>query len=301
MDKFREKLSELSNWGRWGPDDELGALNLITPDAIQSASRLVALGETVSCGRPLRVGPTETPGTEFVHHMLASGEGAPSSGFMSTSDWFGSGIHGFTYTHIDSPAHIVWDSTLYNGHPASSCTTTRGASKCGVEVSSGGITTRGIFFDGPKFFEKSFLDAGNLVTAADLDAWFLNLGIQPRAGDALIIRLGRDQSESEKRHDSVGKYPGLASDVADWLRLNDTALLASDHISDSLTLADSECRLPIHVLTIVGLGMWLIDNAELGALSRRCNELGVYEFLFLVAPLVMRHATGSLVNPIAVF
>jgi kynurenine formamidase len=293
-------MSELSNWGRWGDDDELGTLNLVTAKTIREASQLVKVGQTVNCGRPLRVGPTEIPGTEFVHHMLSSGENVAEKGFASTSDWFGSGIHGFSFTHLDSPSHIIWDSTLYNGHPASSCSTTRGAAKCGVELSGGGIVTRGLFFDAPKYFGKEFLTAGDLVSASDLDKWFANLGVEPRSGDAIVVRLGRDKSTPSVPHDSGGGFPGLATDVAKWLRVHDSSLLVSDHISDSLMVQDSECRLPLHVLTIVGLGMWLIDNAELGPLARQCEQIGVYEFLFVVAPLVMRHATGSLVNPIAI-
>jgi kynurenine formamidase len=301
VDPFRSQMKELSNWGRWGADDEIGTLNLLSAEGTrESCTRLVTRGETISCARPLRVGPTKVPGTEFVHHMLQSGEAVAEKGFASTSDWFGSGIHGFEYTHLDSPAHVIFDGQLYNGHPASSCTTARGALKCGIELAGGGIVTRGILFDGPTHFAKDYLEPGDVITAADLEAWFSAVGVTPRPGDALLVRLGRDRWEQHGILDPVNGAPGMAPDTARWLRAHDTVILASDYISDAIPSLDEECRLPVHGLAIVALGMWVLDNAELGALARRCREEATHEFLFMVSPLVMHHGTGSPVNPLAV-
>jgi kynurenine formamidase len=301
VDPFRSQMKELSNWGRWGADDEMGALNLLNAEATrQTCAHLVTRGETISCARPLRVGPTKVPGTEFVHHMLSSGEAAAERGFASTADWFGSGIHGFEYTHIDSPAHVIFDGQMYNGHPASSCTTARGAMKCGIELASGGIVTRGILFDGPTYFSKENLVPGDVIRAADLERWFASVGVTPRAGDALLVRLGRDRWERDAILDPAKGAPGMAPDTANWLKAHDTVLLVSDFISDAIPSPDEECGLPVHALAIVALGMWVLDNAELGTLARRCREEATHEFLFIVSPLVMHHGTGSPVNPLAV-
>jgi kynurenine formamidase len=294
-------MRELSNWGRWGPDDEMGRLNLLTAAAARdSCTGLVRRGETISCARPLRVGPTKVPGTEFLHHMLSTGESVADRGFASTADWFGSGIHGFEYTHLDSPAHIIFDGEMYNGHPAASCTIGRGATKCGIEVAAGGIVTRGILFDGPTHFSKENLEPGDVITEADLQRWFASVGVMPMAGDALLVRLGRDRWERDGILDPAGGVPGMAPDTARWLHRHDTVLLVSDLIADATPSPEDECHLPVHALAIVALGMWVLDNAELGTLARRCREESTYEFLFIVSPLAIHHGTGSPVNPLAV-
>jgi kynurenine formamidase len=154
------------------------------------------------------------------------------------------------------------------------------------------------FFDGPAFFEKDALRPGDVIHGEDLDRWFAAIGVTPRAGDALVVRLGRDRWSDQAAPDSA---PGLDVDVVRWLRRHDASLLVSDFISDCLPSPTPECRLPVHVLSIVALGMWLVDNADLAALSEQCTAQATYSFLFVVAPLVMRHATGSLVNPLAIF
>src|SRR5271170_3639374 len=138
--EFEALFSKLSNWGRWGQDDELGTLNLITPDSVRAAAGLIETGIRVSCARPLKIG---APEAAFLHYMLTSGAEVPDKGLGSIADWIALGVHGLASTHLDSPAHIAWDGRLYNGIPATQCSTSRGALACSVDLAVDGIVSRG--------------------------------------------------------------------------------------------------------------------------------------------------------------
>src|SRR3954467_6388833 len=191
------QFDRLSNWGRWGPKDEKGTLNLITPDTVRAAAALIRTGVRVSCSRPLKIGTAVAPGTEFLHHMLTSGEEAPPGGFASTADWFAMGCHGYEYTHLDSPAHIVWNGAMYNGFPASRISTSRGALSLSGDEAGDGITGRAILVDGPLIKNQPWVEPGELIEPDELDAWCERAGITPgpQAGDILAVRFGRDEAE----------------------------------------------------------------------------------------------------------
>ena len=290
-------FKELSNWGRWGDDDQAGTLNLITPDRVKAAGRLIQRGITVSCSRPLHVRTKE-----YHHFMTKSGEAAPAEGLAIASDWFGMGCHGFDYTHLDAHSHVIWDGQMYNGRPAALCTTEKGALAGGVEPAFGGISGRGVLVDGPRIAGVDWLPPRHGLGVEDLDAWFERHEIEIVPGDLLFLRTGRDRWEAEGvRTDGVEGFPGLEPECLPWLREKDISVLVSDVISDVMPTRTGAARLPIHAVGIVAMGLWILDNAELGALAETCAEIGRYAFYVTIAPLQVTHATGCPVNPIAVF
>jgi kynurenine formamidase len=294
-------FSRLSNWGRWGPDDQRGTLNLLTADAVRAAAALVRTGVRMSCARPLKIGGSSGPGTEFLHHMLISGQDAPTEGLAAPADWFAMGCHGYEYTHIDSPAHILWNGTMYNGIPASQVTVTRGALSGSVDEAANGIAGRGVFVDGPVWKGKPWLDPGEAITADDLDGWCERTGVDPAAGDILVVRVGRDEADRGMVNLLGDSSPGLSLDCLDWMKARDIAVLMTDVISDVTPPPTPGCRLPVHTVAIASMGMWLVDNASLGSLAAACATAERYSFFLTMAPLLLRRSTGSPLNPIAIF
>jgi kynurenine formamidase len=231
--------------------------------------------------------------------MLTTGVEAPAEGFSSTADWFGVGCHGTRVSHLDSPAHIVWNSMLYNGFPASSVSARQGALRGSVDAARDGIVTSAHIVDLPLLLGVDEVAGGTAVGAEVLEEWFANRE-EPVAGDALLVRFGRDVAEQRDRQvASSGHVPGLAADCIDWLREHDISVLVTDFIADVQPHADAGVPMPIHTAGIAGLGLWIVDNADLGELSRICAAEGrAYSGALLVAPLILHRSTGSPVNPL---
>src|ERR1700744_6267449 len=185
-------FDELSNWGRWGSDDEAGTLNLITAQAKARAAGLVRDGVSVSCSRMLAPRPSRWVGFEYTHRMNSSGEDAHADGSGTASDWFGLSFHGYEHTHLDAHSHVFWNGQMYNGRSAALCTTARGALAGGVESALAGIVSRGLLIDGPQIRGKDWLDPGEALYPDELDGWLTDQGLTPEAGDVLWVRTGRD-------------------------------------------------------------------------------------------------------------
>jgi kynurenine formamidase len=290
-----------SNWGRWGADDQLGTLNLLTPARRQAAAGLVAAGTCVSLGRRIGGAPQPDDPQPPLQLMKAAGEAAPARGGSHASDWIGLAPHGFAVTHVDAFSHQFFDGTMYNGQPASLVTTRTGAGAGSVEAFAGGIVGRGVLLDLPAAQDRGWLDPGEYVRPADLDAAAARQA-EVRPGDILLIRVGRDaRAVQHGRTDPVtAGLPGLSADCLPWLREHDVALLGSDGVSDQMTPGGAPHPMPVHAGALTLLGLPLLDNAWLEDLAAVCAAEGRREFLAVICPLRLRRATGSAVNPVAV-
>ena len=149
-------FASLSNWGRWGQDDQLGTMNHITPETRRRAVSLVQEGVTVSCSRSLSNAPGPDVLAQPVHFMIESGEGyahdekaGPARPAQTSSDFIGVAFHGHTVTHVDSLSHFFFDGKMYNGKPSSLVSTRYGATWESIEVLQGGILARGVLLDIP--------------------------------------------------------------------------------------------------------------------------------------------------------
>ena len=295
-------MTSLSNWGRWGADDDLGTLNLITPEKTAQATRLVKEGISVSCSRLiLHENAADVP-TQFQHFMITTGEAAPSSGIGSSGEYIGMAIHGHTITHIDCPCHTFWDSKMYNGKPASLVTTAEKATVGGVQNLQNGVITRGVLLDIPRLRGKEWLDEGEAIFPEELEEAEAVQGVQVGEGDALLIRMGWP-----KRREQVGPmappgFPGIHGAAYPWLRQRDVGLILSDtnlNVEPSGYSPKMEYFLPC--VGTVAMGMYDVDAADLEELARVCRRLNRWEFMLVVAPLKIHNGTGSPVNPLAVF
>jgi len=285
----------LSNWGRWGADDQLGALNLITPQVTAAAAATVRTGRTVSCARPLDTVASADNPTPVAHHMT----GTSTEGMGA--DYFAIASHGFATSHIDALCHIFHEGKLYNGYPAEAVTA-HGATKLGIHRLLDGIVTRGVLLDIPARRAVDALEPGEPVFPEDLEAAEEHAGLAVQPGDALLVRTGRWRwRAAHGAWDAGQRAAGLDASCLPWLRERDVATLGSDGVSDVLPSRVDGVGMPIHTVVIVAMGVHLLDNLDLDALATACAEEVRWEFLFTVAPLVLRRGTASPVNPIAVF
>ena len=177
-------FNSLSNWGRWGYEDQKGTLNFLTRDITKNALSLVESGETVSCARPLVFEPTVDATGPAVHYMVESGEGWASGDKVTSrvtqaaTDYIGMVFHGYTVTHVDSLAHFFWEGQMYNGQPAHLVSTNLGATAESIEVAGKGIVSKGILVDVPRLRGIEWLERGEGVMPDDILAAEENYGFK---------------------------------------------------------------------------------------------------------------------------
>jgi kynurenine formamidase len=292
-----ELFESLSNWGRWGTEDELGALNLITPEKRCAAAALVKQGIAVSLSRKAikeRIGVS----APFEHTMIATGE---THGAEGAADIFSVQFHGYTQTHLDALCHIFYGDAMFNG-VSKYTVSPQGAAKMSVAAMKDAIVTRGVLMDMPRVFGRDYLRPGDAIYPEHLDAWMAGSGTTVESGDALVVRTGRWLREAtEGSWDIESGSAGLHAACLPWLRKHDVAVLVGDLASDLMPSPVTGVRMPIHLVTIASFGVPIIDNCDLEPLSRHSELQQRWEFFFVASPLVVPGGTGSPVNPIAIF
>ena len=293
---FERWMGELSNWGRWGTADQLGALNLITPLKRKEAVGLVRDGVSVSLARLVEKEKAVDNGSPFQHWMDRTGTNNPG---FSSADTFKVSYHGMAHTHIDSLCHMFHAGKMYNGFSQTEVTSA-GAQRLGIQGLKQGILSRGVLMDIPALKGVDALEPGTAIYPADLDAWEKKAGVVVRPGDIVLIRTGRWARRATKGPWS-DKFAGLHGSCARWLKSRDVAVLGSDAASDVLPSGVEEVAMPIHQLSLIAMGVWILDNCDLEALATAAKERKRWEFLLTVAPLAVPGATGSPINPIATF
>jgi kynurenine formamidase len=301
-------MDTLSNWGRWGADDQLGTLNLVTPAVRQAAARLVTDGVPVTCARPIS---TEiTPDTTFqpLRFMVDSGEGRDTASSerilerRGASEFIGMVFHGYTITHVDTPAHYFWQGQIYNGRSCNLITSREGAQVESVDLLRDGVVSRGVLLD-VAAVKGRWLGPGEGVMPEDLEAAEAAAGVRVQSGDVLLVRTGyyaRRLAEGPRNPTRDGS-PALHVAAAPWLRERGVAMLGTDTHNDVSPLPYPRLGNALHVVALVAMGLWLIDNANLEEVAAACAARRRWAFMLTVAPLRLAAATGSPVNPIALF
>lgn len=304
-DEMRAMFESVKNWGRWGDDDESGALNLITADRRAAAAAEVSAGITISCARELPVRPSIENPHPALHMMVRGGDDCviPGLGMESTSDFVGVAFHGMSTSHIDALCHVFVDEQMYNGFPASDVKST-GAQRGSIMCAKDGVVGRGVLLDIPRQQGVSHLEPGTAIMVADLEAAEADQGVTVGEGDILLVGTGRDtrREETGPWHPFTSGLAGLHPECIPWLHERGVAVLGCDGVSDVLPgNHPSEWAMPIHQCVIVAMGVHLLDNLRLDRLAVACDEQQRWSFLFTVAPLRIEGGTGSPANPIAVF
>lgn len=297
--QFPDEMAELEwsqlvaerNWNRWGPTDQVGGMNGITPKKVCEAARLVESGECMSLARE-------------VHSRSHGGsrvtlEERPE-GIVFALDGLCVDFHGRETTHLDALGHASLPQGMWNGRPIEEGVGADGLIWGGVTAWSSGIVTRGVLLDVPRHRGCSSVQIGSDVTASELKDVEREQGASIGIGDAVFIYSGRDAWETETGEiwGSGEHRPGLDPDCLGYLRSRDVAVLGWD----MLDARPSRLGRPSALHDAIwAFGTGFVDNAKLDQLAQRCRLLGRWEFLVIVAPLVVPGATGSPVNPIAVF
>jgi kynurenine formamidase len=323
-EKFATIAAKVNNWGRWGPDDQLGTLNFITDEVRKRAARAVTTGKTF----PLGLAMSEAEGVQkgivpgrFNPIRTMSYVNVPLS---DDPEWICSNEDVVTMplqcaTHWDGLAHVSYGGKLYNGYPQSSVTSA-GASKCGIHLVES-LVSRGVLLDVARARHTDVLDGGYPIQPADLDAACELGGVRIEPGDVVLVRTGQmvhlklpsrfPDGGATVPHANMlnfndvlrymGFAPGLSMATAEWFHARDVAAVATDTLSlEVLPCEDPEIYLPVHLLHIVEMGMTQGQNWALDDLASDCADDGVYTFLLDASPLPLTNALGSPVNPIAV-
>ncbi|HEY1831181.1 MAG TPA: cyclase family protein [Acidimicrobiales bacterium] len=306
---FTEVAARVRNWGRWGPDDEIGTLNLIDDAARRRGAASVVSGQAFGLGLPLseaegiqlgfvpgRVNPTTT--TTFVNELPPPG---PDPEFISFSeDVFSMATQ--AATHWDALAHASHAGVIYNGYPASSVTA-EGAGRCGIHR-AGTVISRGVLLDVARALGRDVLEPGHPISPADLDAaCALGDGVEVEAGDIVLVRTGQMVHLQPSQRDLVAytfPAPGLTIETAEWFHALDVGAVATD----TLVLEVYPCQyeelfLPVHVLHLVEMGLFQGQNWVLDALAEACAADGRYTFLLDATPLPLTAGLGSPIQPVA--
>jgi kynurenine formamidase len=303
-------IDTLSNWGRWGEDDRLGTLNLITPEARKRAAGLVEEGTVVSLSRNIDPDDSDPLGTGLavVQRFMGIGEAEHHMGkgtvrFDGVTEYVGIAAHG-SNTHLDGLAHYSWDGKNYNGFGADQITSIGGSKALSVHHASEGIVTRGVLLDIPALLGVPWLQPSYAITPEELHAAEERQGVTVGSGDALIVHTGHVARTFAEGPNSPRNpnQPGLHASCLPFLRERDIAVIGSDAIQDVQPSGYGLDMLrPIHTIGLVALGLWLIDNMELTELAAKCAETGRSEFFFAMLPWRMVGVTSSATNPIALF
>ena len=298
-------VESLTNWGRWGAEDELGTVNFIDHEKRKQAARLVQTGMSVSCARPIVTGAAVDSPSPPIHYMTGSGAlyGLdPEIDTQHAGDFIGMVFHGLSITHLDALSHLFWNGKMYNNRPASLVTNRQGATAESVESVKDGLISRGILLDVARHRNVDWLQPGEGILPDELEAIEQECNVTVTPGDILLVRTGH-----YKRRKEIGPipldqgWPGLEAACLPWIRDRSVSILGGDTVSDVSPSGYEGFRLPIHQIGIVQMGLWLIDNCNLEELAAKCNELGRWEFQLVLAPLRIEYGTGSPVNPIAIF
>jgi kynurenine formamidase len=304
---WMERVFEATkNWGRWGEQDERGALNFITPKLRAAAAALVRDGVAVSCARDLPVTASAENPQPALHHMLVAGDDAEALGIPglgATMDFIGVAFHGMATSHVDALCHVAVGGRIYNGFPVTDVRST-GARRDSVMVAADGIVGRGVLLDVPRLRGVEWLEPGERIAPEELERAEAAQRVRAGEGDVLLVATGRDARRAAKGPwdpNGVG-LAGLDPRCIPWLHERRVAVLGSDGVSDALPGAGiAGWPIPVHQCCLVGMGVHLLDNLALGELARACAERERSEFLLAVAPLRVPGGTGSPVNPIALF
>jgi kynurenine formamidase len=287
---MQTSLPALSNWGRWGVDDERGTLNLLTPALVQQAARLVKRGQVYSLAMPLAAEGPQWPlrhKTWRVTTFRNPPEGRGGADDIVT-------MHSHSGTHMDALCHIWYENQLYNGYNAHDHVTSAGATRNAIDRVPA-IVGRGLLLDVAGWKRVDHLQLGEAISAADLDACAAAQGVTVGAGDLLLIRTGWMRVFTRNRALYDQGEPGIDESTLPWLQAHDVVAVGADNQAVEVLHEIPPAHLPVHMVAIRDLGLYLLENLNLDALAAD----KVYESLLVVAPLPLSGGIGSPINPVA--
>lgn len=309
LDELHARCKALRNWGKWGPDDELGTLNYVTPSDIVAAAGLVRAGKVVSLALPFdQKGPAYGLRGRFnpIHMMICTGTDAYSGNQDAAGMRYADDIIIMPTqcgTQWDALSHVFYGEHMWNGYDIRLVDST-GAKKNGIEKTKAKMVGRGVFLDVPRVHGLDWLPNGYAISAVELDYVAKAHGVEIRRADFVIVRTGAMEArlKAEKWGEfGGGPAPGLAMDTAEWIQTKQIAAIASDtHAVETRPNPIDNIRQPWHWVTLPNMGLTIGEYFYLADLSEDCARDGVYEFFFTAPSLPITGAVGCPTNPLAI-
>jgi kynurenine formamidase len=308
VEEFEAIFESVKNWGRWGEDDELGTMNLITQAKVRAAAGLVRSGRRVSMAIPInKVAGPDNPNQAL--HFLTQGHDVlvDSSKVRFAPDFLGMACHGDCHTHVDALCHISYDGLTYNGRAALEVVKTTGATEQDITAYSTGVVGRGVLLDIPRLRGVPWLEPGEAVTRAELDECAALEGVALGEGDILVLRTGHHRRRLELGPWDNSPPPagegkaGVHVDTIPWMHEKGIAAFLPDGDGETVPSVVAGITYPIHPLQVVAMGMLVSDSLQFEDLVAACEEEGRYEFMVVGLPLRLPGGTGSPWNPLAIF
>ena len=289
-----------NNWGRWGTDDERGTLNLLTPERVLAATQACKTGKVYSLSLPIqphgvpifdhRGAPRRYSLTSASDPDQFPGMGA-APGVGANEDMLVFASH--SITHMDALSHIYTEDGIYNGFPRDEFSTQGGAPHCDIRA-TGTFAGRGILLDLARHQGVDWLEPGQVIDRAQLEACADAQGTEVRAGDILLVRTGWLDLFAAGTEDF--RQPGLGVDAVSFVDDHEIAAVGADNGAIECIPFDGNVFLAVHIELLVKRGVTLLEHLRLSELAAD----GCHEFLFSVGALPVTGAAGSPVNPVAI-
>ncbi|GAA1299283.1 cyclase family protein [Streptomyces javensis] len=301
---LRDYIERCRNWGRWGEDDEIGTLNFVGPEQVRAAAGLVRRGEVIPVSLPYDPRGCQDGGFRQNPQLLVKASGSDHlSGAQEQTPWGPARGFGFSDdvvilptqsgTQWDSLSHIFFEGKMYNGRSAD-LVTSAGAARNGIEKTVSRFVMRGVLLDIARWAGVDSLEPGYAISADELERVAASQGVEIRRGDALLVRTGFLGARRGRWGDYAGgPSPGLSLHTAPWLYEREVAAVASDTWGVEVRPNEIDHVQPLHSVALVHMGLALGEIFDLEALSAHCADDGVYEFMFVAAPLPLTGASGS--------
>jgi kynurenine formamidase len=303
--EFERLFADVSNWGRWGLDDEKGTLNYLTPERVRSGAALVKSGRTVSLSLPINTVAGPDNPRPSVHYMVKTYDFRPDQGEPRfAGDYLGTELHGDCRTHLDALCHVAYKGKLFNGKSPATVTS-RGATSMDVTAYAQGIAGRGVLLDLPRFRKVKWLEPGEAVTSDEIEAVEKFQGVRLGEGDIFLFRTGHHRRRLElgswnNNCDGEGQA-GLHVNAMPLLHERKVAAFFPDGDGETVPSNVEGVPYPVHALQITAMGMACADCLQFEELVKVCEEENRLTFMVVAAPLRLPRGTGSLFNPIAIF
>jgi kynurenine formamidase len=293
-DELAAMFDRCSNTDRWGADDERGTLNYITQEASLNAARLVTTGECVSLSFELStVGSAHN--VNPVQHIMTYQTHEPNAAL----DYIGITPHGFSVTHLDAVAHMYWRGRVYNGRFAADVVLNDGLAFGGISAAEQGLATRGVLLDVAATRGVDWLEADAYVTVQDLEAAERLAGLTVRSGDAVFVHVGLAARERQQQCQPMPRA-GIHAECIPWIHDREVSIWSGDCV-ERIPYPSRAFDLPLHQIGLPAMGLSMLDWPDVEPLVEACARHRRNEFFVLIAPLRLGRATGSPVNPIAIF
>lgn len=306
IEEFERIFESVKNWGRWGPEDERGTLNYITPQHVRAAAGLVRSGRQVSMSIPINTVAGPDNASPAIHLMVQAHDiDEGTNGPRFALDFLGMAFHGDCHSHVDALCHISYKGLTYNGKRAEEVVTSQRAVSQDIDAIAAGLVGRGVLLDLPRFHGVPWLEPGVAVTRAELEACEAAEGVRLGVGDILVFRTGHHRRRLELGAWDNGPRgegkAGLHVDTIPWMHERQLAAFLPDGDGETVPSTVEGMMDPIHPLQITAMGMLAADSLQFEDLAQACVEEGRFDFMVVGLPLRLQGGTGSPWNPIAIF